>query len=121
MRLLVIEDECDIRDSINVYLSEKGHTVDTAKDGYEGLCKALNWSYDLILIDAIVPKLNGFQVFTILRKKKNTPVIMIKSNRHIPIMIDNMGFKTNDFIERLGLIMRSASYNTSSMLSFCKF
>jgi DNA-binding response OmpR family regulator len=120
MRLLIVEDKLGIREGINTSLSEKGYSVDTAVDGEEGLYKALNWSYDLILIDSKIPKLNGWQVFNRLRQEKNTPVVMIKANWYIYGRDNYREIGTDDFIARLRLIVKN-KLNTTSMLFFYQF
>jgi DNA-binding response OmpR family regulator len=120
MRLLIVEDELAIRESINTSLSDKGYTVDVAVDGEEGLYKALNWSYDLILVDTNIPKLNGWQVFNRLKKEKNTPVVMIKAKWPIHGMSNYQELGVDDFIARLHFIVKS-KLNTTSILFFYQF
>jgi two-component system, OmpR family, response regulator len=77
MRLLVIEDEPRLLLNLAKALREEGYAVDTAADGDEGLGKAQDWDYDAVILDIMLPKLDGWQVLEQLRKKKATPVLML--------------------------------------------
>ncbi|MBE6035056.1 response regulator transcription factor [Aminipila sp.] len=78
-KLLIVDDEIKIREVIREYAEFNNHEVDEAADGMEaiGLCK-LN-DYDLIILDVMMPKLDGFSTCKELRKFKDTPVIMLSA------------------------------------------
>ncbi|QHI72797.1 response regulator transcription factor [Aminipila terrae] len=78
-KLLIVDDEIKIREVIREYAEFNSHEVDEAADGMEaiGLCK-LN-DYDLIILDVMMPKLDGFSTCKELRKFKDTPVIMLSA------------------------------------------
>lgn len=78
MRLLLIEDEKALSDAIRKLLEQARYTVDTAYDGEEGLLLALGGSYDAIILDVMLPKMDGFTVLRRLCGKQNaTPVLML--------------------------------------------
>lgn len=77
MRLLLVEDEADLLQSLAKALREEGYAVDTAADGEEGLYKAESWDYDAVVLDILLPKLDGWEVLRRLRKTKPTPVLML--------------------------------------------
>lgn len=77
MRLLIIEDEADLVRRLAKVLRAEGYAVDTAGDGEEGLYKALEHDYDAILLDAMLPVFDGWELLTRLRKTKATPVLML--------------------------------------------
>lgn len=77
MRLLVVEDESDLLRRLAKILRAEGYAVDTAADGGEGLHKALENDYDAILLDAMLPVLDGWELLARLRKAKSTPVLML--------------------------------------------
>src|SRR2546421_8308992 len=77
MRILVVEDEPDLLAGLAKALREEGYAVDTALDGEEGLYKAESWDYDALVLDVMLPRLDGWQVLASLRKKKKTPVLML--------------------------------------------
>lgn len=77
MRLLVIEDEPDLLNGLARALRREGYAVDLAPDGAEGLYKAVNTDYDAIVLDVMLPKLDGWEILTRLRKIRKTPVLML--------------------------------------------
>jgi len=77
MRLLIVEDEPDLLAGLAKALREEGYAVDTAEDGEEGLYKAESWDYDALILDVMLPKLDGWGVMQKLRKTKKTPVLML--------------------------------------------
>lgn len=77
MRLLVVEDEARLLRNLAKALREEGYAVDTAADGEEGLYKAENSAYDAIVLDVMLPKLDGWQVLEQLRRTRQTPVLFL--------------------------------------------
>jgi len=77
MRILVIEDEPDLLASLAKALREEGYAVDTAADGEDGLYKAESWDYDALVLDVMLPGLDGWAVLQRLRQSKKTPVLML--------------------------------------------
>lgn len=81
MRILIVEDEPDLLQSLAKTLREEGYAVDTAEDGEDGVYKAGAWAYDLIVLDVMLPKLNGWQVLEKVRARKDlerpVPVLML--------------------------------------------
>ncbi|USD39734.1 response regulator transcription factor [Ferrimonas sp. SCSIO 43195] len=75
--LLLIEDDIEVGQSLASLLRRKGHQVEVAIDGEQGLDYALNNNYHLILLDKLLPKLDGLEVLRQLRQKKDTPVMML--------------------------------------------
>src|SRR5882757_10050416 len=77
MRILVVEDEPRLLRNLAKALREEGYAVDTAEAGDDGLCKAETNEYDAIVLDVLLPHLDGWQVLERLRKQKRTPVLML--------------------------------------------
>jgi two-component system OmpR family response regulator len=77
MRLLLIEDEPDLLRSLSKALREEGYAVDTAMNGEEGLSKATDTDYDAIVLDWMLPLLDGRVLLQRLREQKTTPVLML--------------------------------------------
>src|SRR2546422_2923363 len=77
MRILVVEDEPRLLRNLAKALREEGYAVDTAEDGEEGLYKAESWDYDAVVLDVMLPKLDGWGVLQKLRKIKKVPVLML--------------------------------------------
>lgn len=78
-RLLVVDDEFGIREIIKKYASFEGYEVEEAADGMEAVDKALSQDFDLIIMDVMMPELDGFSACKEIRKHKNTPVIMLSA------------------------------------------
>lgn len=79
-RILIIEDDITLSDQIARLLEEKGFNTEQSFDGQKGLVRALQKSFDLILLDLLLPSQNGFSILNQLRKVKQTPVMMITAS-----------------------------------------
>lgn len=77
MRLLIIEDEPDLLSGLTRALRRAGYSVDTAADGEDGIFKAIEIDYDAIVLDVMLPRMDGWAVLARLREKKSTPVMML--------------------------------------------
>ncbi|MBQ1878582.1 MAG: response regulator transcription factor [Erysipelotrichaceae bacterium] len=78
-RLLIVDDEVRIREMIKKYAQFEGHEVDEASDGFTAIEKAESHDYDLIIMDVMMPELDGFSAVKAIRKFKKTPVIMLSA------------------------------------------
>ena len=76
-KILVIEDEKDIQNIIKAFLENADYKVETADDGLEGINLIQNNSYDLVLLDIMMPKIDGFVVCEMIRKNSNIPIIIL--------------------------------------------
>jgi len=77
MRILIVEDEVRLLRNLARALREEGYAVDTAEDGEDGLFKAESYDYDTIVLDVMLPRLDGWAVLERLRKSRATPVLML--------------------------------------------
>src|SRR5712691_10105517 len=77
MRILIVEDEPRLLRNLAKALREAGYAVDTAEAGDEGLFKAETYDYDAIVLDVMLPVLDGWQVLERLRQEKRIPVLML--------------------------------------------
>src|SRR6202008_4203792 len=77
MRVLIIEDEADLVDALQRALTEEGYAVDPALDGSAGLYKAKTWEYDVVVLDLMLPRLDGRGLLERLRQTKTTPVLVL--------------------------------------------
>ncbi len=91
-KLLVIEDDKTVNELLCENLTQLGYEVDSALDGEQGLVRALEQDYALILLDVMLPKLDGFEVLQRLRLQKITPVLMLTAKGGEQDRI--VGFKT---------------------------
>ncbi|MBO4422501.1 MAG: response regulator transcription factor [Clostridia bacterium] len=78
-KILIVDDEQKIRDMIKKYAEFEGYRTDEAKDGMEAVMKVRKTSYDVIIMDIMMPDLDGFSAVKEIRKTKNTPVIMLSA------------------------------------------
>ena len=127
MRILVIEDEADLLASLGRALREEGYAVDTAADGEEGLYKATEVAYDAIILDVMLPRMDGWDVLRNLRKSKRTPVLMLTAKdagrdrvRGLDTGADDYLVKPFDLEElfaRLRAIIRRAAGQTVNTLA----
>jgi two-component system OmpR family response regulator len=110
MRLLVVEDEPDLRSILEKTLREEGYAVDAAADGQDGLSKALAWDYDLVILDLMLPGLDGWQVLETLRQTKKTPVLMLTARGALADRVAGLDRGADDYLvkpfERAELLAR---------------
>lgn len=78
-KLLVVDDEFRIREIIKKYAEFEGHTVTESADGMDAINKAVNGEFDMIIMDVMMPELNGFSACSEIRKHKNTPIIILSA------------------------------------------
>jgi len=98
MRVLVVEDEPELRRVIVSALREEGYAVDEAADGDEALFKATAWVYDAILLDVMLPVLDGFEVLERLRKKKSTPVLFLTARDAVDDRVRGLDSGGDDYL-----------------------
>lgn len=98
MRLLVVEDETDLREALRMALEDEGYAVDSAEDGEEGLYKAQGWEYDAVILDIMMPKMDGWEVLEELRKEKTTPVLILTARGEIADKIKGLDLGSDDFL-----------------------
>ncbi len=99
-KILIIEDDRAISDIERDYLELSGFETDTAYDGVEGLNKALGGGHDLILLDLMLPGLDGFSVCKKLRGKTDVPILMVTARTQDIDKIRGLGFGADDYIEK---------------------
>lgn len=100
MRVLVVEDEHDLRHALEKTLREEGYAVDGAEDGEEGLYKAESWDYDTIVLDVMLPVMDGWTVLERLRKKKKTPVLMLTARDSVKDRVRGLDLGSDDYLAK---------------------
>lgn len=101
MKLLLIEDDQVIADFIQKGMKEAGFAIDHMPDGQMGLSAALNYSYDLAIIDLMLPKLDGISIIDRIRQKKiETPIIILSAKRTVDDRIDGLQHGSDDYITK---------------------
>ncbi len=122
MKLLVIEDELKAGEYLQKGLGESGYTVDVCQDGVDGLYHATSQSYDLIILDIMLPKLNGWQVLQTLRSSEiNIPVIMLTAKDQVDDRVKGFELGANDYLvkpyafaELLARVQNALRVNTTT-------
>ncbi|ALJ31948.1 Response regulator ArlR [Apilactobacillus kunkeei] len=97
-RILIIEDEKSLARFVELELKHEGYETQVALDGREGLEEALNNDYDVILLDLMLPKLNGMEVARRLREKKTTPIIMMTARDSVIDRVSGFDHGADDYI-----------------------
>lgn len=99
-RILIIEDDEDIAFIEKDYLEVSGYQVTVEINGIKGLTEALTGEYDLILLDVMLPGMDGFQICRKLRNKLDIPIMMVTAKRTEIDQIRGLGFGADDYIEK---------------------
>jgi two-component system copper resistance phosphate regulon response regulator CusR len=129
MRLLVIEDEIKLADYLHKGLSENGYVVDLARDGIEGRRLATQGEYDLLLLDLMLPGVDGFGVLKAVREHGNTPVLMLTARDKVEDRVRGLQegaddylvkpFAFSELLARVGALLRrgagSAALNSTQL------
>lgn len=98
-RLLIVDDDKQIRELLSFDIAQSGYIVDTAVDGEEGLKKALENNYDLILLDVMMPKMNGYDVCKNIRiAKPDTPILMLTAKGSIEDKTEGFDVGADDYL-----------------------
>lgn len=97
-KILVVDDERAISDIIKFNLEKEGHMVETAYDGEEGVLKVFKWEPDLVLLDIMMPKKDGFQVLKEIRAKRSTPVIMLTAKEEEVDKVLGLELGADDYV-----------------------
>lgn len=99
-RILIIEDDADIAGIEKDYLALSGYSVDIESDGNGGLYAALNGNYDLILLDIMLPGMDGLEICRRIRDKIKVPILMVTAKIADPDKIRGLGLGADDYIEK---------------------
>lgn len=99
-KILIIEDEKQMSMFIEMELTHEGYEIDTAYDGRVGLEKAENTEYDLILLDIMVPGLNGIEVCRRIRKFSHVPIIMLTAKSDVSDKVLGLDVGANDYLTK---------------------
>ena len=103
-KIMAVDDEKDIADLVKLVLELENHEVALVNDPENAVAKALEWKPDLILLDVVMPKMDGYDVLAELRKQKeleNTPVAFLTSkNKSVDFMVGLHMMKVEDYITK---------------------
>lgn len=110
MKILVVEDDPMTLALLAKTLRDDGYAVDTSEEGEDGLFKAQNWDYDAIVLDVMLPRVNGWELLTQLRRTKKTPVLMLTARDATADRVRGLDTGADDYVvkpfERAELLAR---------------
>ena len=130
MKLLLVEDSLQLNKALSTILKRNTFVVDSAYDGEEALLFIEQYTYDVIILDVMMPKLNGFQVLKVIREKGiDTPVIMLTAKSTVEDKITGLDlgaddylakpFNTEELLARIrALLRRKPNYKKEDVLTF---
>ena len=132
MNILLVDDERSLIKPLSTMLKQNNYSVDLAYDGEEGLELILSGIYDLIILDVMMPKIDGFSLLKIIRDKKiDTPVLMLTAKSDVIDKIEglNLGaddyitkpFDTNELLARIRALLRRKGNFLGNLLTFADF
>lgn len=130
MKLLLVEDSLQLNKALSTVLKRHSYIVDSAFDGEEALLFIEQYQYDLIILDVMLPKLNGFEVLKTLRsKQKETPVIMLTAKSTTADKIQGLDLGADDYLAKpfvvdellariRALLRRKPTYDENNAMAF---
>ncbi|MGL4740102.1 MAG: response regulator transcription factor [Sarcina sp.] len=124
-KILIIEDEKNIVKFLEMELKYEGYEVVSKNDGLEGLEEAINNDFDLVILDLMLPTMDGFEVCKNLKKEKNTPILMLTARGEIADKVEGLQIGAEDYmvkpfaieelLARIQVIFRRNANNTSKI------
>lgn len=99
-KILIVEDEKQMADFISLELNHEGYDVNICYDGEQGYESAIKTNYDIILLDIMLPKINGMEVCRRLRMKQNTPIIMLTAKGDITDKVNGLDIGADDYLTK---------------------
>lgn len=99
-KILIVEDEKQMADFISLELKHEGYEVEICYDGEKGYNKAIENPYDIILLDIMLPKINGIEVCRKIRKKKDTPIIMLTAKSDVMDKVNGLDTGADDYLTK---------------------
>ena len=126
MRILIVEDEPDLLRGLARAFRDEGYAVDIADNGEDGLFNAENTNYDAIILDVMLPKLDGWEILRRLRKTKKTPVLMLTARDQSRDRVKGLDtgaddyvvkpFDLNELFARLRALIRRSANKTTNVI-----
>ncbi|MYN28751.1 heavy metal response regulator transcription factor [Duganella levis] len=98
MKILIVEDEPKAGDYLVKGLQESGYVADLARNGVDGLSLALEIDYDLIVLDVMLPQMDGWQVLAKLRERKETPVLFLTARDDVADRVKGLELGADDYL-----------------------
>ena len=99
-KILIVEDEPSISDFVKGELEYEGYSVCIKDDGRKGLEEALSQDYDLIILDIMLPSINGFEICRRIKREKETPIIMLSAKDSVTDKVNGLQIGADDYIAK---------------------
>ena len=99
-RILIVEDDKDIQEKLEFFLNDNGYKTDKAYNGIEAIDKFEKNKYDLILLDIMIPKIDGYAVCEVIRERSQVPIIMISALTSEENQIKGLDLLADDYITK---------------------
>jgi DNA-binding response OmpR family regulator len=130
VKILVVEDESKLAESLRAALTKAGYTIDLASDGESALDYARAYEYDLVLLDVMLPGVDGFQVLERLRAKRfRAPVLMLTAREDTASKVKGLDIGADDYVAkpfeleellaRVRALLRRGSHDRDAVLRLC--
>lgn len=127
--ILVIEDDKDIQEMLQFFLEDNGYNVTIADNGIDGITKFHEGDFTLVLLDILLPKIDGYAVCELLRKESNIPIIIITALTSEENQIKGLDLKADDYITKPfsmpillrkidAILRRSGNIETTHLLTY---
>lgn len=98
--MLLVDDDAELCNMMKEYFSQLGHQLECSVNGQDGLARALRTSFDIVLLDVMLPLINGFSVLQQLRRRKNLPVIMLTARVHRDDRLMGLNKGADDYVTK---------------------
>ncbi len=98
--ILLVDDDRELGVLMTEYLSGRGYGIETAADGEEGLRRSVAGGYDLLIVDVMLPGLNGLEVLTQLRRRSDLPVIILTARRDLQSRLAGLAGGADDYLQK---------------------
>ena len=99
-KILIVEDDLSIQALLHDFIEEAGHSVELAADGVEALAKYSEQPFDLILLDIMLPKIDGYSVCEYIRQKSDVPIIMLTALDSEENQLKGLDLQADDYITK---------------------
>jgi two-component system response regulator CpxR len=116
--ILLVDDDRELGALMSEYFADRGYALDAAADGEEGLRRIFAGKYDLLILDVMLPGLDGFEVLTQVRRRSDVPVIMLTARRGLRSRLAGLSHGADDYLQkpfspdeliaRVGAVLRRA-------------
>lgn len=99
-KILIVEDDLAIQALLHDFIQEAGYSVELASDGVEALSRFSEQNFDLVLLDIMLPKIDGYGVCEVIRQKSNVPIIMLTALDGEESQIKGLDLQADDYITK---------------------